>query len=227
MISIVLIEPKTQGNIGAVARVMANFGFKDLILVNPKCKHLGKEALKRAKHAKQVLKKSRVVKSFNYLKKFDLVVGTTAITGNDYNISRVPLSPEESSKRIVKFKGSVALVFGRESSGLSNDEIQNCDFTVTINTSNDYSTMNISHSVVVLLYELFKLGVQSKKISIGSSKDKRALIKEIQSLIKNLEFSTEEKRETQRKVWKRVIGKSFLTKRELYALFGFFKKLRP
>jgi TrmH family RNA methyltransferase len=227
MINIVLIESKTQGNIGAVARIMANFGFKDLILVNPRCKHLGKESLKRAKHAKQVLKKAIVVKSFNYLEKFDLVVGTTAITGTDYNIPRVSLSPEEFSKQVLKVKGKIALVFGRESSGLNNEEIQKCDFTTTINTSKDYLTMNISHSLAVFLYELFKQRVQTKKISLGSSKDKRALIKEIQSLIKKLEFSTEEKRDTQRKVWRRVIGKSFLTKRELYALFGFFKKLRP
>ena len=227
MISVALVEPKTQGNLGATARVMANFGFKDLILVNPKCKHLGEEAFKRAKHAKPILKKAKVVKSFKHLEKFDLVVGTTAITGTDYNIPRVPISPEEFSKQVTKVKGRVVLIFGRESSGLSNEEIQRCDFTVTINAAKDYPTLNISHSAAVLLYELYKQRTQPKEIPLGTSKDKQALFKEIQSLIKNLEFSTDEKRETQRKVWKRVIGKSLLTKRELYALFGFFKKLRP
>ena len=173
------------------------------------------------------MKKAKVVKSFKHLEKFDLVVGTTAITGTDYNIPRVSLSPEEFSRQIANVKGSVVLVFGRESSGLSNEEIQSCDFTVTINASKDYPTLNISHAVAVLLYELFKQGSQPKEILVGSSKDKQALFKEIHSLIKKLKFSTEEKRETQKKVWKRVIGKSLLTKRELYALFGFFKKLRP
>ena len=227
MISIALVEPKTQGNIGAVARVMANFGFKNLILINPGCKHLGEEAFKRAKHAKYILKKAKVVKSFKYLKKFDLIVGTTAITGTDYNIPRVPLGPEDFSKKIARVKGNMVLVFGRESSGLSNEEIQSCDFMVTINTSKEYKTMNISHSVAILLYELFKQRAQPKDIPVGSSKDKQVLIKEIQLLIKKLDFTTEEKRKTQKKVWKRVIGKSLLTKRELYALFGFFKKLGP
>ena len=56
MISIILVEPKIQGNIGAIARVMKNFGYTKLILVNPKCK-IGKEARNRAKNAQEILDK--------------------------------------------------------------------------------------------------------------------------------------------------------------------------
>ena len=85
MISIILIEPEISENIGFVARVMKNFDFKDLILINPKC-DLDK-ANKTAKHAKDILKKAKI-KKISFLKKFDFLIGTTAILGTDYNISR-------------------------------------------------------------------------------------------------------------------------------------------
>ena len=63
MISTILIEPETPGNIGAIARSMKNFDLKNLILINPKCGHLDKEALDRATHAKEILKNA-IIKCF-------------------------------------------------------------------------------------------------------------------------------------------------------------------
>ena len=67
MISVILIEPQTEGNVGAIARVMKNFELKELILVNPQCNHLGLDAVSRAKHGKDILKKAKVKKvSFRF-----------------------------------------------------------------------------------------------------------------------------------------------------------------
>ena len=97
MISVVLIEPENQGNIGAVARAMKNFGFSDLILINPKCR-IGKEAKNRAKHSQEILNKIKI-KNKDYLKNFDYLIGTTARLGTDYNIPRSPLYPDELQKK--------------------------------------------------------------------------------------------------------------------------------
>src|SRR3989338_2234783 len=113
MTSIILVEPETEGNIGAVARVMKNFDFEELILINPKANHLGREALDRATHAKDILKKAKV-KDFSYLKKFDYLIGTTAMLGSDYNIPRSPLTQEQLAEKVSKVKGKIGILIGRE-----------------------------------------------------------------------------------------------------------------
>src|SRR3989344_5033915 len=119
MITVALIEPETPGNIGAAARVMANFGYSDLILVSPKCDYLSEEARIRAKHGLGVLKKAKL-KDWNWLKRQDTLVATTAQIGRDYNIPRSPISPEQLAENV----HNATLVFGREGAGLSNEEIE-------------------------------------------------------------------------------------------------------
>ena len=95
MIYIALLESETPGNVGAIARVMKNFDVSKLILINPKCDHLDITSTARAtKHAKDILKKSKIVKKFSYLKRFDYIIGTTAIKGGNYNLPRVTFPPE-------------------------------------------------------------------------------------------------------------------------------------
>ena len=225
MIHLVLVKPETPGNIGAVARAMANFGFSKLVLVNPKCEHLSKEALDRAKHAKSILKNAKVIKE---LKGFDYYVATTSQLGTDYNIPRSPVSPEDLGTLLKgKQKKNIALVFGPEGAGLSNNEIQKCDFVVTIPSSKKYPALNLSHSVAIILYEIQKnaKGKVSEHIIPISSKEKTQLLKIIDKVLDNMKFATPSKKRTPKIVWKRLIGKGFLTKREAYALMGFFKKI--
>ncbi|MBT3262201.1 RNA methyltransferase [Candidatus Woesearchaeota archaeon] len=217
MISIVLIEPKTQGNIGAIARVMKNFGFSELVLVNPKCS-LGDEAYIRAKHAKDVLDNVKILKRWP---KLDYLVATSSKTGRDYNIPRNPITPAELGK-VLPSKGKIGLVFGREEDGLNNLELAKCDFMVKIPTDKDYKAMNLSHSVAVMLYSLSSLSNDVVPISLA---EKKQLFKMLDKALLKMKFVLEDKRETQRLVWKKMIGKSFLSKREAYALMGFFKKL--
>ena len=227
MISIVLVGVENQGNLGAVARVMANFGLQELLLVKPACQ-IGKEALDRASHAKSILLRSKRADSLEVLKNFDYSVGTTSKLGTDYNIHRSPLTPEQVSGAIPKNK-RVALVFGRESSGLTNDDLELCDMVVTIPSSKKYPALNLSHACAILLYELSKkhLGAESKvgmHIVAAAEVDKEQILKMVDGMLGELDFSTPQKKETQRVLWKRVIGKSFLTRREAFALMGFFRK---
>jgi tRNA C32,U32 (ribose-2'-O)-methylase TrmJ len=112
---------------------------------------------------------------------------------------------------------------------LNNEEIAACDFTVTIPTSKKYGTMNISHATTIILYEIF-LTLQTESIISHinpiSGKEKEQLLKILEDKLKKMHFNTEEKRNTQRTVWKKLVGKSFLSKREAYALMGFLKKIK-
>jgi len=219
MLNVILVRPETAGNIGAVARAMANFDIKNLILVDPKCKHLSHEARKRAKNAQDVLENAKVVSK---IPKMDYVIATSAITGEKYN-PRSPLTPKQLCQ-IIPAKGKIGLLFGPESSGLTKEEVLGADFVVTIPSSKKYSTLNLSHSVAVILYELFKK--EENIHELASLKDKEVLLDHINKIIDRMDFPTLGKKETQRIIWKRLVGKSFLTKREAFVLMGFFKRVK-
>ena len=226
MISVVLVEPENAGNVGAIARVMKNFDFSDLILVNPKCSIKSSECIARAKHAGEILKKTKIVKK---IPNFDYTVATTSQLGTDYNIPRSPISPEVLAEKISKIKGrKIGLLFGREGEGLSNKEILASDFVVTIPTSKKYPTMNISHSIAIVLYELHKKigsGKIGEHITPVGEAEKKQMMKMFNAAINRMDFLTKDNKETQRRVWKRIIGKSFMTKRESYAVMGFLRKI--
>ncbi len=234
MLAVVLIEPETPGNIGSVARVMKNFGVKELVLVNPKCNHLDGEAYGRAMHARDILKKAVVAAGFSNLKRFDYVVGTTAALGSDYNVMRSPITPEQlalqlsRSGSISRSKTNIAVVFGRESSGLKNAEVACCDIVVTIPSSMKYPALNLSHAVAIVLYELFKHSSSVKlasHISLASRHEKDVAISMVSDILARMDFAIASKKQTQSMVWSRLINKSFLTRREMYALLGFLRKI--
>ncbi|MBT5021534.1 RNA methyltransferase [Candidatus Woesearchaeota archaeon] len=229
-ISVILIEPKNSGNVGAIARVMKNFGFYNLILVNPKCNHLCQTARNRAKYAQEVLTKAKV-RTFRILNQFDYRIATTARLGTDYNVTRSPITPESLGTKFRELNlnnSKIALIIGRESIGLKNDELELCDFTVSIPSDPTYPTLNISHSVGIILYELKKqldkpkLGDNIRPVTKAELKQMNKMMNQI---IKLLHFTTKDKITTQKKVWKKLFTKSFLSKRESFALMGMFNKL--
>jgi len=232
MLSIIIIEIENPGNLGAIARAMKNFGFEDLVLINPKCSPNSQEAKNRAKHAQDVLKKAKVKKS-SYLRQFDYLIATTANLGTDYNVPRSPITPEELAEKLAgidafKSKEKIGLVIGREGPGLTNEEIKMCDFVVTIPSSKEYPTLNVSHALAVMLYALsFKNPTKkvSSHIKTASKVEKEIILKHMNNILDKLEFPLESKNQTQKMIWKRIFGKSFLTKREAFAVIGCLKKI--
>jgi TrmH family RNA methyltransferase len=225
--TVVLVEIENPGNLGAVARTMANFNLKKLVLVNPKCSPGDIDALVRSKHASQILKNAKIAKSLGEVDA-DYLVATTALLGTDYNIPRSPLTPEQLAKKAKQSSAKYAVVFGREGDGLTNSEILKCDFSVTIPCSAKYPTLNISHAASIIFYELFKHSREKKHgshIAYASKKEKDVLLGVVYGVVDKLQFKTAGKKKTQVIVWKRMIGKANLTKREVFALIGFFKKL--
>ena len=155
---VVLVEPYYAGNIGSVARLIKNFSFHQLYLVKPRAYHLSDEAFQWAMHAKDVLERATVVKRLeDALKDASLVVATTA-KPHEKMVRRTPITPKKLAEVVEPYWNSdevVAIMFGREPSGLANEELDMADILVTIPTSPEYPAMNLSHSVAVILYEIY------------------------------------------------------------------------
>jgi len=227
-ITVVLVRPSTPGNIGAIARSMANFGFYNLILIDPKCV-IDEEARNRAKHAQKILDNIKIEKTLKKaLSSFSVSIATTGIVGTDYNIPRVPMLVETVCEKIVNSKGKIALIFGPEDTGLSNEELELCNYTATIPTSKQYSVMNLSHAVTIFLYELSKKANSqfiTKDYPMVTGKEKDALENAMTSVINSVTYRTPFEMRTQQLVWKRVLGKAMITRREAFAMIGLLKKL--
>ena len=111
---------------------------------------------------------------------------------------------------------------------MMNDEIQICDFIVSIPSNPEYPVLNLSHAVTIVLYELYQLQQQKSTDHFipASIKEKDQTLNIINETIDSIEFSTKSMKQTQLNVWKRILGKSFITHREASALMGFFRKIQ-
>ena len=154
---IVLVEPEIEGNIGAVARCIRNFGLHNLRII----RHDGNfsdETRKRAKHAQSVLDDCEIHTTWDScFEDVNLVIGTSGKREHgDKVLFRHFLLPAELGERLKGVEGKVAIVFGREGMGLSHEELRSCDLLMTIPTWEGYPILNLSHTVAIVCYEWFQ-----------------------------------------------------------------------
>jgi len=224
--SVVLVGPKYEGNVGSVARLMKNFGFSSLVLVNPP--ELDSEARAMAMHGRDVLEKAVTLKSFSELEeKFDVLVATSSVVANDKNHLRTPVLPEHlaGSKEV---RGRIALIFGREDIGLSNGEIEACDLLLHIPSNPAYPTLNLSHSVGILLYELSKdvwLGrlKRKKKLQELSGVEKNVLLEKFSALA-DVVYDRDFDRKLAKKTFRQLVSRAFMSSGEASTLIGVIRK---
>lgn len=223
---VVLINPLYSGNVGAVARSMVNFGLSKLVIVGDF--RVDDECRNRAKHANFILDNIVFVESFDSARaSFDIVIGSSGVVGSDFNLSRSPLLVEEVVSSLKGFKGRVGLFFGPEDSGLSVDELLLCDFIINIPCSSDYGVMNLSHAATIIFYEFFKAFSVSFRAShaLASVKEKDVAYSLVEDILSCMDFKSESDLLTQRRVWRNILGKSFISKREISSLLGFFRNV--
>jgi len=220
-----LVEPKYGGNIGGVARVMANFDFYDLYLVNP-CE-FDDECYKRAMHAQGIVENAKVFKSFEKaIKEMDYVVATSSVESkNDKKHLRNAVSLEFFSEKIFETTGRIGLVFGREDYGLFNEEIAMCDMLVKIPTSESYPSLNLSHAVGVVLYSLFIYkDVKTHGVSrVIGGVEKEKLYSFFSELLDVIDYP-DHKKENTRVMFKRLMGRAMPSKWEYHTLMGVFSR---
>ncbi|MEA2070566.1 MAG: RNA methyltransferase, partial [Asgard group archaeon] len=225
---VVLVEPEGPANIGSVARVMKNFGFKDLVLINPQTSLTG-DSYKYAMHAKEILENHQEYDSLDdFLPKVTYVIGTTAqiITDIGSTNARIAVrSDDPSLKNVWSFDGDVAILFGRESTGLTNNEINLCDMTIHIPAAEEYYVLNLAQSVGIILYSLYLHQLDPERIKYRQAKrnEKEKLINFFAQAVSVLGFH-QRKEEILVRRFRNIIGRSFVSGKEAVSLMGVFTR---
>ena len=218
-VRIVLVGPKFEGNIGAVARSMANFDIDELYLVEP-CE-IGDDAYRRAKHGSGVLDNAVSVGTIEEaVEDCFLVVGTSGITTKgDRNYTRLPVPAREFAQQVSGYEERVAILFGREDIGLFQEELNRCDVLIHVPTSEKYPVLNLSHAATLVMYELFMFGNVIRRAEPADRKEKEYMFDFFDDLMDAIDYP-EHRREDTSVMFRRMMGRSIPTKYEYNTIMG-------
>lgn len=242
--AIAVVEPEFGINLGYLVRIAANFGMKKVLIVSGK--RLDEENLSRAAlfaaHGRQLVENLEYVDSVKKLrKKFKILVGTTAIEAKRRsNLTRRNYAPEECAQLVFERltvrkqkRDEVCFVFGRDTTGLTNEELRECDYSLTIRTHSSYNTLNISHAAAVIFYVFSNprngVGQTSNHLSakvskpVSSRKEKDRVISLFLRLAEESEFQPF-KQDLLKQTLERLLNRSDPSLRELYLLMGLASK---
>ena len=191
----ILVKPQLGENIGACARSMKNFGFSKLHIVSPKINFPNHKAKATSVGAFDIINKAKVFNDTNEaISNFDIVISLSA---RKRDINKRHISLEEFGNLIKKKKNSnFGLMFGPEASGLSNQDLSFSNYILQIPTSLKFKSLNLSHSVTIICYEIFKifnknlLKNKKLKIKIAPKSKINSLIKHLVGLLENKDFFT-------------------------------------
>lgn len=226
-VTVVLVGPQYPGNVGHVARSMLNFGVERLVLVHPPIDPLADEARQRAVHAGRVLENARVVGSLaDVLDDFDLLAAFAArVSTRDRSHLRTPVALPEFAPQLAALAkdAEVALVFGPEDDGLSNEDVERCDAVVTIPTSDMYRSMNLSHAVTVALYALATATPAALEGRPASTREKELLFARVAEIMQQMHYPEHRVRVTTQ-AFRRVVGRAVLTRWEYHRIMGVFTR---
>ena len=221
MTSIILVEPQMGENIGAAARAMKNFSIRDLRIVNPRDGWPNTKANEMSVGAADIIKSAKIYDDFK-----SSLLGVTklyAMTARKRDIHK----PHIYLHELQDIDENSAFMFGKESSGLTNDEISIADAIVTINTDESFSSLNIAQSVILVCYQIFKNKNyhHNKKIELC---DKEHLAYFLDNLIEIIDdkgfFKAQEKKALMICNIKNIFARNNLSKSELQTLIGIIKR---
>ena len=218
-VSVTLVAPKGPVNVGHVARLVQNFGVDKLYLVEPNVDL--SVASVYASHASVVLDRAIITTFEEVRKEHDLLVATTAVRASrKSNVIRRPVSPDRLHG-ILSLSKTSSLVFGRDSTGLTNREIELCDVTTTIDASPAYRSLNIGHAAAIVLY-LASRGGRSRGAEQGR-KAREVFAESFYGLALASRLPSHKTRSLF-EVAKRVAASSELTDAQLDLFSGVFRK---
>jgi tRNA/rRNA methyltransferase len=229
-ISIVLYKPKYAGNIGSVARAAKNMGISNIVVVGKsdfdreemqqRSTHLAADVLDQIQYSERI---DEALGEFNY------IVGTTARLGK----ARGPfIAPRAIAKNIadISQKNKVALLFGPEDTGLANEELRLCHAVVTIPTSREFNSLNLSHAVMILCYEIF-ISASAAAMSaeaapkLARSSELEGMYGQIKTLLADIEFFNPENPDYWMMHLRRFFGRVSLLSREVKIIRGICRQL--
>ncbi|MCL4344889.1 MAG: TrmJ/YjtD family RNA methyltransferase [Candidatus Thermoplasmatota archaeon] len=224
-ISIALTEPEVQGNVGAVARVMKNTNFSNLILVGQS--FLDDDAYARAKEASTFLDGCKYYESVSNLRKdFDIIVGTSSVTSRNLkDYRRIPVKPDYFWSNYYDPSMTTCILLGREGDGLRNHELELCDFFITIPGSEIYPIYNLSHAAAIIMYEGMKLeSVDFPGKERASGEEMGILVDRIIEISQKVNFPVHKIPST-RVMLRRLFSRAALSGSEYHRIMGILRKI--
>lgn len=163
-IKVVLVETTHSGNIGSVARAMKTMQLGNLTLVNPKTQ-IDAQTFALAAGAKDIIEQLKITATFEEaISECDLVIGASA---RERRLSGLLLNPKQAAQLAIKraqTHSKIAFVFGRERVGLTNEELQKCNYHLSIPANPNYSSLNLAMSVQIMAYELYQAALNQEKL---------------------------------------------------------------
>jgi len=221
-ISFILVEPKEPGNIGAAARAIKNMGFKNLELVNP-ARFITDESKRMACNALDILKHAKAYSDFKEaVQQKALIIGTTRRLGKRRGLI-LPL--RDGVKRAIEAaqKNKIAILFGSEEKGLTNKEVDECGFLLTIPSDPSAPSLNLAQSVLLVAYELSRETYKTTAPVLSTHEELERLYDRIRSTLLLLEYIPRGDRDLEKAIMrniKHLIGRAGLTDWELKMLHG-------
>ena len=230
-ICFLLVKPQLPENIGFCARGLKNFGFKNLDLVSPKESWPNKKAIATSVGANDILKKTKVYSSVKEaINKYDIVYASSA---RIRDINKRHLSFNKFIKSIKKNKNKkIGIIFGPEASGLSNEDIAFSNYIFKIPANKRFESINLSHSVILICFEIFKnfkISYFKKDKNLNDIITKKKLNTFLNFIENRLEkkgfFSPAEKKKIMLINLRNIFGRTQLSSKELRILSSVFSKL--
>ncbi len=230
-IGFLLVKPQLPENIGFSARGLKNFGFKNLDLVNPKETWPNKKAVATSVGAKDILRKTKVYSNIkDAINKYDIIYASSA---RRRDINKRHLSFDQFIKSIKRNKKmKIGIIFGPEASGLSNEDISYSNYIFKIPVNEKFESINLSHSVILICYEIFKslkpnyFRKEKKLVDIITKKKLNTFVDFLENrLEKKGFFSPSEKKKTMLINLRNIFGRTRLSNKELRILSSVFSKL--
>ncbi len=221
-ISLVLVDTRTPANIGAVARSMMNMGLKRLILVNPPDDREG-AARRLAAGAESILDSASVYSSLqNAVAGHSLVIGVSRHRGR---LRKNVHTPREMAAFAAPLRETnrIAVVFGNEVNGLEKQHLALCQEFVAIPSSADFPSLNLSHAVVVIAYELFIAGYSRAPIlarELAAGRERENFYEHLQSTLQTIGFLDRDNPERMMFSLRQLFGRSRPDERDLNILRG-------
>jgi len=226
----VLFKPQLSENIGSCARALKNFKFKNLAIVSPKRNFPDEKVFATSVGAKDIINSSKLYNNFeDAIQGMHSVIATSSrIRNKNYKY----LSISDLSK--INFKQKVAIVFGPEASGLSNNELSYANYVIKLPTNKKFQSLNISHCVILFCYEIFKTlnkNVSKFKSNYKNKKiNKRELNKFMNFLINSLDetgfLQPKHKRKSMVENMRTIFHKMNFSDKEMRILLGIFSSLK-
>ncbi len=225
-VSVILVEPQHPGNIGMVCRAMANFGVSDLRLVNP-CPYLHPEAKKFAVAASPLLGAARVFPGLGEaIADLHLSVATTRrsgqLRGELLDIGEVP--PLRAG---LPCAARMGLVFGREDSGLTSDEVALCSHAATVQTAAEVGSINLAQAVLLFVHELARSpqGRAETVRDCAPQGDLEGLFGQMEKVLERIAFLNPKKPEGVMNALRQIHHRAALDSREVSLLRGMWSQL--